>query len=521
MKTLLSLVLLWAAAAVMMWPVAASEEEAPAEGTPRESDQIDVLKEVLEVNSDKYAAPPTSFRKGHVTVRTLDSKAIQKTGNGFTVQLPSGAPVATPAVHRGKVYVSGGFHSKEYYCFKADTGEVVWAINLDDDGPSSAACEDGVIIFNTESCTIFAVDAETGRMLWSYWLGDPLMSTPTVSNGRVYTSYPAGGAALMQQAVPNQAPIQQAPGAGKQRPPASHALACFELKTGKILWQKWIDSDVMSAPVAVDKELYATTFAGTVYRFDQATGKIMSAKRSRATSAPVVVGGKVFYTQRADDGRSGQAEESMVGLDRKSGKQKYEVNRKVADYLDQKVQGASELMEQGMALDAANGFAGGAPASANAQAALANIGQTNVSTLQAFQGSRVLAFGDRNFNCMGDEVFCTDPATGKTVWKFKLEGDLKKLGGFLAAPPVAAGDQVFLGTLRGEVLQIDPASGKVVKTYQTGSPIRYQPVVDGGRIYVGTQDGRLVCVDTGKKEFTGWSMWGGNAARTGIQEAVQ
>lgn len=211
----------------------------------------------------------------------------------------------------------------------------------------------------------------------------------------------------------------------------------------------------------------------------------------------------------------------MVGLDRKSGKQKYEVNRKVADYLDQKVQGASELMEQGMALDAANGFAGGAPASANAQAALANIGQTNVSTLQAFQGSRVLAFGDRNFNCMGDEVFCTDPATGKTVWKFKLEGDLKKLGGFLAAPPVAAGDQVFLGTLRGEVLQIDPASGKVVKTYQTGSPIRYQPVVDGGRIYVGTQDGRLVCVDTGKKEFTGWSMWGGNAARTGIQEAVQ
>ena len=143
-------------------------------------------------------------------------------------------------------------------------------------------------------------------------------------------------------------PIQQASGAGRQRPPASHILACFELKTGKILWQKWIDSDVMSAPVAVDKELYATTFAGTVYRFDQATGKIMSAKRSRATSAPVVVGGKVFYTQRADDGRSGKAEESMVGLDQRSGK-RYEVNRKVADYLDQKVQGASELVKQGMA----------------------------------------------------------------------------------------------------------------------------------------------------------------------------
>jgi outer membrane protein assembly factor BamB len=70
-------------------------------------------------------------------------------------------------------------------------------------------------------------------------------------------------------------------------------------------------------------------------------------------------------------------------------------------------------------------------------------------------------------------------------------------------------------------LIIDYASGKVVKTYQTGSPIRYQPVVEGGRIYVGTQDGRLICVDTGNKEFTGWSMWDGNAARTGIQEAIQ
>lgn len=514
----LHIVLLWAIISAV-WPIAASAAETPGEGRSEES--VDVLKEALEFNSEKYAAPPTSVRKGHVTIRTLDSKAIQRTKSGFTVQLPSGAPIATPAVYRGKVYVSGGFHSKEYYCFQADTGEVVWAINLDDDGPSTAACEDGVIIFNTESCTIFAVDAETGKMLWSYWLGDPLMSTPTIANGRVYTSYPAGGAALSQQAIPDQSPVQQTTVVGKERPPTSHVLVCFELKSGRILWQKWIDSDVMSAPVAADEEIYLTTFAGTVYRFDQATGKILSARRSRATSAPVVVGGKVFYTQRADDGRSGKAEESMVGLDRESGKQQYEVNRKVADYLDSEVQGASQLEQQGMALDAANGFAGGAPESANAQAAQENVGQANVSTLQAFQGSRVLAFGDRNFSCMGDEVICTAPGTGKTVWKFKLGGDLKKLGGFLAAPPVAAGNQVFLGTLRGEVLQVDPENGKVVKTYQTGSPIRYQPVVEGGRIYVGTQDGRLVCINTGNKKFTGWPMWGGNAARTGTQEMVQ
>jgi len=46
-----------------------------------------------------------------------------------------------------------------------------------------------LIVFNTESCTIFALEAETGQQLWSYWLGDPLTSTPTIAQGRVFTSY--------------------------------------------------------------------------------------------------------------------------------------------------------------------------------------------------------------------------------------------------------------------------------------------------------------------------------------------
>ncbi len=47
---------------------------------------------------------------------------------------------------------------------------------------------------------------------------------------------------------------------------------------------------MMSAPVAVDQELYVTSFGGTVYKFNQADGNIVSATRSRATSAPVISG---------------------------------------------------------------------------------------------------------------------------------------------------------------------------------------------------------------------------------------
>src|SRR5207302_136550 len=186
-------------------------------------------------------------------------------------------------------------HSKEYYCCDAQTGKVIWGVDLDDDGPTSAVCEDDVVIFNTESCTIFALDANTGKHLWSYFLGDPLTSTPTICNGRVYTSYPAAGR-------------------GKQAPPQStHVLACFELKSGKILWQRWIDSDVMSAPVAVDDELYASSFAGTVYKFRQGDGAILSARRNNATSAPVIVGRNVYLTQRADGDAGGKVAERVAG----------------------------------------------------------------------------------------------------------------------------------------------------------------------------------------------------------------
>jgi outer membrane protein assembly factor BamB len=480
----------------------------------------DMLATVKEWNSDKFTAPPTSFRHGHVTPRPLGEKAVTQTKGGFVVQLPSGAPIPTPSIYKGKVYVSGGFHSKEFYCLDAQTGKLIWGVNLDDDGPTSAACQDGVIIFNTESCTIFALEADTGKHLWSLWLGDPLTNTPTIANGKVFTAYPArGGGGVGANQAPEAKDVKPAPKANQKAPPCSHVLAAFDLKTGKILWQRWIDSDVMSAPVAVDGELYVTSFAGVVYKLRQEDGTLLSALKSRATSAPVVVGQRVFFTRRADDGKT--AAEAVAGNQRDSLKEEFAGDKKKAPYLDKDVQEKAAIKTEAAKLDAGNGFGAGAPAAANPEAAKSNIGQSNVSSMQAFQGSRILNYDDKNFNCMGDEVVCTDPASGKEKWKFKLEGDLRKEGGFLAAPPAAAGGQLFLCTLKGEVLQMDPKNGKLARTFKVGSPLRYQPAIEDGKIYVSTQDGKLICLDAGDAKFTGWSCWGGNAAHTGLQVAAK
>jgi outer membrane protein assembly factor BamB len=292
------------------------------------------------------------------------------------------------------------------------------------------------------------------------------------------------------------------------------------LKTGKILWQRWIDSDVMSAPIASGKELYATSFSGILYKFDQATGEILSATRSRATSAPVIVNGEVFLTQRSDDGRGPAVEQNRkLQSQNLAAINNFHANARRAEYIDPSVQEKTKLAAAGNQLDAGNGFAGGAPAAANPTAAKSNIGQMNVSTMQAFQGSRFTAVGNWAYNVRGDEILCTKGQDGSQIWSMKLEGDLKAEGGFLAAPPVAAGGQLFVATLKGEVLQLDPKTGKVNVRHKVGGPVRSQPVVEAGRIFVGTDDGKLVCINTGNPKFTGWPMWGKDAAHSSVQES--
>ncbi|MBK9032167.1 MAG: PQQ-binding-like beta-propeller repeat protein [Myxococcales bacterium] len=481
-------------------------------GAPQPPPGDDVGAEMDAMTTAAFAQPATSFRPGHVSKRAAPKAA--RTRSGFEIQFPSRATITTPAVYDGRVYVSGGFKSKEFYAFEATSGKAAWALDLDDDGPSTAACAERTCVINTESCTVFALDARTGEQLWAWWLGDPLTSSPTIAGGLVFTSYP----------------VQAVDDAAKERPPhATHALAAFELRTGALVWQRWLDADVMSSPVAAGEFLYVSTFNGTLMKLEPATGKLRYAVRGQATSAPVVqfVGGResMFYTSRVDfaddplEGALRAPAEMIIRTDDNHPKTRYTTAQKKADYIDAAKQAGSTYADTGKSQDAHNGFSGGAPASANAPAAAAMIGQGSVSTMQAFQGSRILNLGATNVNTMGDEVIATNAENGERLWSVKLEGDVTKDGGFLGTAPAAAGGRVLVATLKGEVLELEPGSGKVARKHAVGAPVRSQPVAVDGWIYVGTEDGRLVAIDTKDRSLTGWPMWGGNAARTGIATA--
>ena len=65
---------------------------------------------------------------------------------------------------------------------------------------------------------------------------------------------------------------------------------------------------------------------------------------------------------------------------------------------------------------------------------------------------------------------------------------------------VAAADgKVYFGSsVTDEATCVDAASGKILWTFATEGPIRSTPTVAGRRVYVGSDDGQVYCLDAEK-----------------------
>ena len=333
----------------------------------------------------------------------------------------------TPIIHQGKLIVSGGFNSREIFAYNATTGSPAWGDSLSDDGPSNPVCEGNTCVFNSESCTTFAVDSRTGKVKWSWWLGDPETSSPTIANGLVFASFPAAAYGYISDGEDEIGGYtgKAAPKVAKPSG-ATHVIGAFDMQTGKAVWKRWLDADVMSSPVAAGGFVYLTTFAGTVMKIDQKTGDIRYAINMRATSAPVVSfeGGKeaLYITRRVEE-RPDETKEAIVRADLGETRLTFRSHSKMAPYLDGTVQKKTGYAKAAQIDDSENVFSS-VPAAANAGVASGTVGVASVSTMQRFQGSRVLLAGNLVISTMGDEVIAVDRESGETKWRQALSGDI-------------------------------------------------------------------------------------------------
>ncbi len=410
---------------------------------------------------------------------------------GWKVRIPGGRALATPAVVDGMVFVGGGFGSNEFYAFDAAPGRPRWAIRVSDDGPTAAVVAEGRVVFNTESCTLFVVDARTGKHLWSRWLGDPLMSQPAVHAGVVYMAYPG--------------------------PDGEHRLIALRLADGATVFERRIAGDVVSAPVVEGDSVYLTTTDGTVYRHALGDGRVLFEKRMNATSAPTVAGGEIYVAQNDPAAPKEQGRREGIRRMDQAGGYKGELHAsKPAPWLDSRVQERSHYAGKVKSDDTSVGFAA-APSTAKTGEAAANLGQGTVRGLWEFQGSRPPSVKDHNYVTQGDVVRDLDRVSGKVLWEKKLAGDAAQVGGHLGTPPAYAAGKLVIGTAQGDVVAYAAEGGAELLRVATGEEIRFQPALAGGRVFVGTATGTLLAIDSGDPSLDGWTMWGGGPEHDGVR----
>ncbi len=441
---------------------------------------------------------------------------------GWMVRISGRRRLATPAVADGRVLLGGGFGSYEFYAFDAESGELAWRIRTKDDGPTAAVVYEGLVAFNTESCTLLVCEVATGKERWHRWLGDPLMSQPAVvlvhGEPLVVMVYPARH--------------------------GQHQMAAFSLSTGQPRWHTEIAMDVISAPVAVGDTIYAALMNGDIVEVDASSGEVRSVDReARATSAPWVDDGELFYSKRADvrsrATRRRRAQQAVAAAVAKAYKEeevaeevfecvearrwaskgfvREDMYRRVAQYLSARPRSKTAASwARRLAMDDAHVGHAFAPVTAKLDRARLHLGYraATVGGAWGYQGSRPVVAHGRIYTAIGGVVRAQSRATRETAWELELfdtSVDYQTL-----TPVAVAGNCVYTATIDGTVLAIDAARGTVKWAVQLPQvSIEFQPAIHNGRVYIGTSDGCLWCLDAQDATAHGWPMWGGGPGHNG------
>jgi Ca-activated chloride channel family protein len=430
--------------------------------------------------------------------RSADGKVA-----GWKVTIPGNKPLPTPAIAEGKVFLGGGFGSHEFYALDAATGKQLWTYRTADDGPTAAVVSDGKIVFNTESCELEVITT-SGRPVWKKWLGDPLMSMPAVADGIVYMAYP------------------------NSRGDNKYYVAAFRLNTGEELWKHRLADEIITAPVIDGDGVFLATVDGTVLALDRKSGAQLWQEKKSATSAPAVWKGQVYFSRRQEVKTGGTQASSVKQTElltthaaASTGPVKdLPATQRDADYLDYQKRAESKVEKASQAYDASVGFAV-SKGSANMSVAVGNIGQASVHGIWAYQGSKTFIDRGKLYGSMGDVTQSIDPASGKVIWSRALNESRKTAAAEGAlTPPTLVNGKVFVGNNSGDLYVLSSDTGAVLWSVRLGESIAFQPAVVGGRVYVATNQGTLYCLNTKEPADDGWLMWGGSAGHNGPAQHV-
>lgn len=333
------------------------------------------------------------FRGG--TLQTGVRKAAPADKPGLAWAFDMGDAVeATVAISGGRVYaacVDGRVVALELMAGNRK-GKKIWEHKVKAGIRSSPGIRDGRLFFGDDFGFVHAVDAATGKPLWTY---------ETEGGAEILSSVNFSGPSLLVGSYDG-------------------FLYCIDCKTGKLLWKVETGAPVHCSPAISEGKTFVAGCDGLLRVIDVKTGKEVSQlELGENTAASPAVDGNQLYV--------GTYGSQIKGVDWKAGKILWSYQHPVRRFpyyasvaLGKKlvVAGGRDKLIHG--IDRATG-----------KSVWTFQTRSRVESSPVIAGTRILCgSSDKN-------IYMLELATGKKVWTF--EGD----GSFVASPALADGRMVI------------------------------------------------------------------------------
>lgn len=172
-----------------------------------------------------------------------------------------------------RVYFGGS--DGQFYAVNAENGKVLWTFPVRAETLAPPTVVGGVVYFQSGADIVFALDAATGKQLWLYnrqttaQLSIRASTRPTIDDNFVYVGFSDG------------------------------FLVALSKQTGALQWEKKLArgirfNDVDSTPVVAGNTIYVSSYDGSLYALNKATGEIVW-ELAEGGYTPVTLGQDVVY----------------------------------------------------------------------------------------------------------------------------------------------------------------------------------------------------------------------------------
>jgi outer membrane protein assembly factor BamB len=365
------------------------------------------------------------------------------------------------------------------------TLDASWRLETGGQISSSPTVGDGTIYIGNNDGALYAIDAASGRVLWTAHVPNPLMSAPLIYNDLVIVG--EGDPTSRSSSPSEPMVIGQGPS----------ALLGFNRFSGNMRWQTPLSGSAMPTPAIIDGILVNHDGAGWVNGVDPATGEKryqhwLGSMSSMSSALPIGngdfvtmgVGSNAAWRVHADGGSIVWRSAFLRGASGVGDCPPVSDGRRifcdyVAPVLPDKFTVIGDLtIERVYALDATNG---GSVWDVALEAGM--LGIRNEAAIPLIGGGK-LYLG----SALTPWMHALDPATGMLQWETAVRGVVK--GGI-----VDVDDVLYFGDYAGYLWALDAKTGRVIGDKQMHTAFNVgSPIAVGRTLIIGSDTGAVIAV---------------------------